>query len=272
VFSTNDQDNKNTVNNVLGPALAKCGDKIWHTYFYDQNINTAAQQVRAGIDAMDTPSNPATTVLCLCDSVAPAFVYEGEQNNNYWPENLIASDQQMDWDTTGQSYEATPASPGLACPTPAQGCEFDTAFGLSSEYGQEPSANDEGLRIFKDGGGTTLPSDFTPVNASLWARYYSMWANFIENTGPNLTAANMQARAPSLPPMGGGTTGKSLLQVSPNNWDWIQDVRVVYWDKHAKSSYNGQPGTYVQIQGPRYPLGQFPTAPNGPDIPGGRTP
>src|SRR5207245_8334856 len=70
VISTNDPDNKDTVHKVLEPALAKCGDKIWHTYFYDQNINTAAQQVESGINAMDTPQNPATTVLCLCDSVA----------------------------------------------------------------------------------------------------------------------------------------------------------------------------------------------------------
>ena len=110
------------------------------------------------------------------------------------------------------------------------------------------------------------------MNATLWARYYSMWASLIENTGPRLTAANMQARAPSLPPVGGGTTGRSLLQVSPGNWDWTQDVRIVYWDKHARSSYNGQPGTYVQAEGPRFGLGQFPDAPNGPDFPAGRTP
>src|SRR5438045_6942045 len=55
VISTNDPDNEDTVKQVLAPALAKCGDKIWHTYFYDQNINTAAQQVEAGISAMDTP-------------------------------------------------------------------------------------------------------------------------------------------------------------------------------------------------------------------------
>ena len=98
VISTNDPDNEDTVNKVLTNALAKCGDKIWHTYFYDQNINTAAQQVAAGIAAMDTPQNPANVVLCLCDPVAPAFLYQGEQGNNYYPENVIATDQTMDFD------------------------------------------------------------------------------------------------------------------------------------------------------------------------------
>jgi hypothetical protein len=72
--------------------------------------------------------------------------------------------------------------------------------------------------------------------------------------------------------VGGGTTGKALLSVSAGNWNWVQDTRLVYWDKHAKSGYNGQPGAYIQIQGPRFNLGQFPQAPNGPDLPGGRTP
>ena len=272
VISTNDPDNEDTVNKVLAPALSKCGDKIWHTYFYDQNINTAAQQVEAGIAAMDTPTDPANVVLCLCDSVAPAFLYNGEQHHNYFPENVIASDQQMDWDTTGQSYVY--GNPSLGCPTPSQGCEYDLAFGLSTESPQEAQANDEGMRIFHDGGGQgpKPPGNMTPVTASQWARYYSMIANFMENTGPNLTAANMQARAVQLPPVGGGTSGRALLAVAPGDWNWIQDTRVIYFDKHAPSPYNGQPGTYVQIQGPRFNLGQFPQMPNGPDLPGGRTP
>jgi hypothetical protein len=129
------------------------------------------------------------------------------------------------------------------------------------------------MHIFHDGGGQgpKPPGNMTPVTASLWAKYYSMIANFMENAGPNLTAANMAAQATRIPPVGGGATGQALLSVSPNDWDWTQDVRVVYFDKHARSPYNGLPGTYVQIQGPRFNLGQFPQAPNGPDLPGGRT-
>jgi len=272
VISTNDPDNEDTVNKVLAPALAKCGDKIWHTYFYDQNINTAAQQVEAGIAAMDTPTDPANVVLCLCDQVAPAFLYNGEQHHNYFPENVIASDQQMDWDTTGQSYVY--GQPSLGCPTPSQGCEYDLAFGLSTESPQASQDNDEGMHIFHDGGGQGAkpPGNMTPVTASLWAKYYSMIANFMENAGPNLTAANMQARAVQIPPVGGGTSGQALLSVAPGDWDWTQDVRVVYFDKHARSPYNGQPGTYVQTEGPRFNLGQFPQMPAGPDLPAGRTP
>jgi hypothetical protein len=271
VISTNDPDNEDTVKQVLAPALAKCGDKIWHTYFYDQNINTAAQQVEAGISAMDTPQDPASVVLCLCDSVAPAFLYQGEMNHNYYPENVIASDQQMDYDTAGQSYTSTNGQPVLACPNPSRGCVYDMAFGLSIEESPEPQGGDVGVRVIKDGGGAGAPGHMTPIVASQWARHYSMLANFMEAAGPRLTPANMQAASVGLPAVGGGGSGKTLLQVAPGDWYWMQDTRVVYFDKHKASPYNGQPGTYVQI-GPRYNLGQFPSAPDGPDLPiGGRT-
>ncbi|TML63684.1 MAG: hypothetical protein E6G17_04835 [Actinobacteria bacterium] len=271
VISTNDPDNENTVKNVLGPALARyCGDKIWHTYFYAQDINTAAQQVAAGIAAMDTPTDPANIVLCLCDPVAPAFLFEGEQDNNYYPENVIATDQSMDLDNTAQSYgPGDGGSPSLGCPAPQKGCEYDNAFGLAQWGPQQPQENDEGVRIYRDGGGQGN-TPVTPITATGLAKYWVMIANLIQNAGPLLTPANMQARAPAMGTMGGGATGEELLSFAPNNWNWTQDTRVVYWSKGKTSSYNHKPGTYVQIEGNRFNLGQFPSLPDGPPIPANR--
>jgi hypothetical protein len=261
VISTNDPDNKNTVLQVLVPALKSCGVSVNHFYFYAQDINTAAQQVAAGIAAMDTPTNPATTVLCLCDAVAPAFLFEGEKANNYFPENAIATDQGMDLDKAAQSYES-----GLGCPGGNQ-CEYDYAFGLAPNGPEQPSTNDEATRIFALGGGTSLPVD--PTVAGVMAEDYVMLANLLENTGPDLAPDNMQARAPAMAPVGGGATGQALLQFAPGDWSWQQDDRIVYWDRNKNSSYNNQPGTYVTIEGSRFNLGQFPTM-NEPPIPGVR--
>ena len=141
IISTNDPDNQSTVENFLVPLLKeKCGVVVDHFYFYDQDINTAAKQVAAGIAAMNTPSNPATTVLCLCDEVAPAFLFTGEQSNNYYPENVIATNQGMDYDKTGQSYGENGT---LGCPSPSVGCEYDLAFGLG-EIGVEEKNGAEG--------------------------------------------------------------------------------------------------------------------------------
>ena len=44
---------------LLGPALARyCGDKIWHTYFYAQDINTAAKQVASTGDPSPFTGDP----------------------------------------------------------------------------------------------------------------------------------------------------------------------------------------------------------------------
>jgi hypothetical protein len=264
IISTNDPDNENTVKQVLVPALQRgCGVTVTHFYFYAQDINTAAQQVAAGTAAMDTPQNPASIILCLCDPVAPAFLFEGEKSNNYYPENVIASDQGMDIDKAAQSYES-----GLGCPGGGS-CEFDNAFGLSTVGAQQPAANNEGTRIYALGEGTNMPVD--PTIAGVIAHEFTMMASLIENTGPALTPANMAVRAPALGAIGGGTSGHSLLQFQTNDYQWTQDARVVFWDKNQPSPYNNAPGTYIQIEGTRYNLGQFPVIPNGePPIPATR--
>ena len=267
VISTNDPDNENTVTQVLGPALQKgCGDKITHTYFYSQNINTAAQQVSAGIAAMNTPTNPATTVVCLCDAVAPQFLYQGEADNNYWPENTVASNQLMDLDATSQNYET-----GAACPT-SNGCEYTLAFGLSPLSPQDPQGQDPAQRVWQMEGmtaplGSTMGSD---ANADTYLKQFVMFASLVENTGPGLTPARMQAAAPGMGRIGGGTSGHELLGFASGDWHWTQDTRVVFWDNNAKSGYNGVNGTFCAIEGSRFDLGQFPLLKGGPPIPSPR--
>ncbi|HUZ44128.1 MAG TPA: hypothetical protein VMU63_06955 [Acidimicrobiales bacterium] len=253
VISTNDPDNEDTVTNVLEPALQKdCGDKVYHTYFYSQDINTAAQQVEAGISAMDTPTNPATDVLCLCDTVAPAFLYEGEASHNYWPENVLADVQGMTNDVTSQSYMS-----GLGCPQQGK-CEYDDAFGLGATYHPQPAgAQEAGARIYTIGGGTgSLP--VTGLTAEAVWQDYNMLASLIENTGPSLNPARMRAAAPSLGVRGGGSTGYAEVGFAAGDWNWTQDVEVVYWDKTRTSTYNGLAGTFVPIEGGRF-TGTFPT-------------
>ena len=262
VISTNDPDNENTVKKVLYKELDKCGDTDHsHEYFYDQDINTAATQTQAGIAAMDTPSNPATAVLCLCDSVAPLFLYQGEQNNNYWPENVLADVQGMGNDNAAQAYDGS-----LACPHPQNGCSFDDAIGLVDSEPDLPPDKLAGPKIYKLGGGQGA-GPTTPYNQTSLAKIWVMIANLVENTGPNLTPANMQSRAPALGAVGGGATGLPLLQFSNHNWNWTQDARVVYWNRNKTSPYNQKVGAYVNVTNARYKIGEYPSEPNGPAAP-----
>jgi len=273
IISTNDPDNQSTVQNFLVPLLEeKCGLVVDHFYFYDQDINTAAKQVAAGIAAMNTPTNPATTVLCLCDEVAPAFLFTGEQSNNYYPENVIATNQGMDSDKTGQSYGENGT---LGCPSPQVGCEYDLAFGLGEIGVEEPNGveggqangSDIGSRVFLAGGGTTVPGSVEGKTLGSTAKQWVMLANLIQAAGPDLTPESMAAQAASLGSVGGPGTPNELLDFSSGTGFWTQDAKLIYYDKHATSVYNGEPGAYIQV-GDRVSLGGWqPTADGQPNIP-----
>jgi hypothetical protein len=269
VISTNDPDNQGTVENVLFKELERrCGEKVTHFYYYEQNINTAATQVQAGIAAMDTTSNPATTVLCLCDSVAPSFVYKGEQDNEYYPENVLADVQNMGYDNVAQAYGASQSGgPSLGCPKPSRGCPFDNAIGVVDAPVTRPAGQLEGVTIFKQGSnGAALPAAVTPFTVTNLARNWIMMANLIQNTGPALTPPNMAARAQLLGSVGGGE--QPTLSFPKGSWNWVQDVKLVYWNKAQPSPYNALKGKYFSVGGTRYGgASRFPSMPNGPDMP-----
>jgi hypothetical protein len=260
IISTNDPDNVATVKNVLYPALKRlCGDSTeGHEYFYAQDISTAQQQSQAGTAAMNTTQNPATSVVCFCDPVAPQFAYSAGAQNNYWPESILATNQSMDFDSSGQTYVDKNGDATLACPTPRNGCPFDNGMGLGSADAQVAPDKMAGVKIFKAyGEGAALPVQ--PPTADIFWDNFNLLASLIENTGPFLTPARMAAAAPALGSRGGGTTGYSLRRFSKDNYSWTQDTRVIYFNKHKPSPYNNANGNYIQIEGRRFEVGQFPT-------------
>jgi hypothetical protein len=255
VVSTDDPDNKTVVKNVLYPALKKgCNDDVdGHEYFYEQNVSTAAQQSQAGTAVMNSPDNPATSVLCLCDPVAPQFSYNGATNNNYWPEVLFATNQSMDTDNTGQTYMQN-----LACPQPQRGCAFDGALGLGHGPMDVAPEQKSGVKVFKSASKAELP--VTPLVMQLFWDAYNMFGSLVQATGPELTPARMAAAAPTLGSRGGGDTGFARRAFENGELSWTRDVRLLYWNKNKTSPYNGQKGSYVQAGGKRFDLGQFPKA------------
>ena len=259
IVSTNDPDNEDLVTGYLIPELQHtCGESVTHTYFYAQNINTAAQQSNAATQAMDTQRSPATSVLCLCDPVAPQFGFNSDTDNNYWPEGIFASDQTLDFDSTGQTYTTTGSSPTLACPEPARGCGADGSIGLQSTDPQPAIDQFAASKIYALETGSKSYPLAAPIMEIFWDNW-NLLATLMENTGPYLTAARMQQAAPQVPPRGGGTTGHVLRVFRPGHWCWDADVQVVYWNKHTTSPYNGAPGHYIPIEGGRMSVGQFAT-------------
>ena len=253
VFSTNDPDNKYTVQSVLYPALAKCGVSVnGHEYFYAQDINTATQQSQTAAAKMNTPQNPATTVLCLCDPVAPQFGQNAFASDNYWPESLIADDQTMDFDSAGQTYSSADGGDSLACPN-SDPCEYDNAIGISSDDPQVAPKDSAAAKIWNmETGNKPYPAGVGLATLDIVWSEYEMFASLVQNTGPLLTPQRMRDAAPDLGAHGGGTTGHPLKAFQRGGGAWTQDVRIVYWDKNKVSPYNGKHGTYVTMEGSRF--------------------
>ena len=261
VVSTNDPDNARVVKQVLYPELAKCGEDVdGHEYFYEQNVATATQQSQAGTAVMNSPQNPATSVVCFCDPVAPQFSYNAASTNNYWPEALFATNQAMDSDPTGQSYMGE-----LACPQGDRGCSFDGALGLGTAEASVSPAQLAGMKVFA-AAQPKATAPLSPLVMEIFWQNYNMLGSLVQAAGPRLTPATMAGGAPRLGARGGGATGKPLRAFVGGELSWTQDVFVTYWAKRRKSAYNGLTGAFVQAYGgKRFGLGQLP--PGEPAVP-----
>jgi hypothetical protein len=193
----------------------------------------------------------ATSIMCFCDLVAPAFLYAEEQQQNYYPENLVVGSGFMDSDAASQAYMGA-----LGCPIAARPCTFEDAFGLSSIAAQEPEFKDRGSRVWQAAGGGGNPP-YSSVTAD-WD-YFNMIASILQMAGPGISPQTVAEGAVRLGCRGGGDSGQILRCFEPGSYSWNQDMRPVYWSTKTSSPYNGEAGSYVEI-GPRIQAGGYPAA------------
>jgi hypothetical protein len=197
----------------------------------------------------------STTVLCLCDEVAPQFLYEEEREEQYYPENLLGGTGFMDGDTAGQSYDST-----LCVQYPGGNChEFENAFGISTIDKEEPRGTNSAVRVWKATGIPGGPPDRYTHPERDWD-YYNMMASMLQAGGPTLTPLNMEAGVFKAGFRGGSTTGRIKRGFAPGSYAWNQDARIVYWSPNKVSAFNGLPGTFVQVGPSRFDLGAYPSA------------
>jgi hypothetical protein len=253
VVSTDDPDNKRVVQQVLYPELAKCGESVdGREYFYEQNIATSQQQSQAGTAVMNRPNDPATSVVCFCDPVAPQFSYQAAKRNNYWPETILATNQAMDTDSAGQSYIAQT----VAC-TGGGPCSFDGALGLGTAEPAKPADQLSGVKVFRQVNKGALPLE-PPVMEIFWQNF-NMLGSLVMAAGPKLDPGTMAAGAPRLGSRGGGDTGLTRRAFENGELSWTQDAHITYFVKTKTSAYNGEAGSFTQAYGGRrFGLGQLP--------------
>ena len=253
-ISTDDPENKKSIDELNILLQRKCGASVAHTYFYAQDITTAEQQKRAAVNRM-RESPESTTVMCFCDLVAPTFLYQESQEQAYFPEHVMVGTGFMDADASAQAYGGLPSrNDGHQ-----YGYNFDYAFGLAQLPDEEPMASNHAARLFQATGtaGTPYPSAYRDVE------YYMLLAGLLQGAGPDLTPVNLEAGAGQMlssAPAGLGNPKLNIRSVVPTkDYTWFDSVREIYWSKQP-SEFNGEAGTWAIVgDGRWYRAGEIPT-------------
>lgn len=231
---------------VTGGECGKPGDAM--TFSYTSDINTAQQQTQTAVAEMK--KNHITSVTCFCDPIAPVFSSNGMDQQNFHPELVGTGTGLLDYDPLAQLYDQN---------------VWRYAFGLSDLGNSTPFPQSDAVKAWQDSGQSGMPDKTENLSWSL----YSLMAAMIQVAGPNLTPQTVHQGLVSLPPMGGDPTHPMIGFRGAYQWTALQDVREAWWCPTTTSPINGQPGSYVPVDGgKRYQLGQMDgelkAFPNGP--------
>jgi hypothetical protein len=181
-----------------------------------------------------------TTILCGCDPIIPVFLSGVAARENYFPEFIITGTALTDADIVAQLWNQQFAS---------------HAFGVSSLTGFVPPTETIAYAAYK-----SVRQDEPAFSVDVI--YYQMYmlAIGLQGAGPNLTPATFEqgmfAYPPKLGPFG-------LWKFGPGDFTAANDVREIYWDPNAVSTYNGKPGAYVGTSKERWNFGQVPAGEPG---------
>jgi hypothetical protein len=218
-------------------AVKACGGQVTASpYTYESDIEKATQQTQATVSKL--VQDKVTTVACMCDPIAPAFLTTGMTGNSYFPEFFIAGTQFIDADLVGRLYDKQ---------------QMRHAFGISSIGQQKPLKDADPTRVWRDVG---APAD-AAKDASQdhpcedngcgiqWA-YVNLVGTALQMAGPNLNAATLERGLFTMPADGGWDAvhdpTRVLLKFGPNDYTSVSDAREIYWSATSPSTVDAQNG------------------------------
>jgi hypothetical protein len=227
-----------TVADQLASIVASCGGTGTQEYSYASDITTAQEQSDTTVAAIKQAH--VTTVVCLCDPIAPVFFTNTLDQQQYHPEFLIPGSGLIDYDVLAQLYNAN---------------EMKYAFGPSELADPRPFAQSDAVKAWQDAGNSGQPD----ASANLSWSYFSAMGTALQAAGPDLTPANIRAGLSAEPAAGGTPTETLTAYHNPFPWTAIKDFRLVWYCPTATSPINNQPGSYQPaFGGKRFQLGQIP--------------
>ena len=185
-----------------------------------------------------------TTVLCGCDPILPVFLSGVANREKYYPEFIIVGTALTDSDIVGQLWDQNFAS---------------HAFGVSSLNGFVPPTRTIAYAAYK-----SVRQDEPAFSVDLI--YYQMYmlAIGLQGAGPNLNPSTFEQGMFNYPEKLGPV---GLWKFGPGDRTAANDVREIYWDRNAISTYNGKTGAYKGTSEQRWQAGQVPAGDPGVPVP-----
>jgi hypothetical protein len=237
-----------TSQRLIDEVKACGGDVVDTPFTYSSDITTATTQTESTIASLIR--SRATTIVCMCDVVAPIFFTKGLTSQQYFPEHVLPGMGLLDYDIAAQLYDQQ---------------QWVHAFGPSQL--EIPTSLDDSNpgRVWRAQGNSGHPCGNNDC-ALEWA-YIQVAAEGIQQAGANLNPLSFeQGLLYDTAPVG-GSGHVPLYRWGPDDYTGVDDIKEVYWDPAATSAVDGSTGAYVVVGGDkRYQLGQL-TSGLDPSIP-----
>ena len=228
----------------VAAKVKACGGGDSPIFTYASDIEQANQQTQATV--ANLIQNKVTTVVCMCDPIAPVFLTTGMTKNSYFPEFLLPGLGLLDYDLLGQLYDPQ---------------QMQHAFGPSQLAQPVPLDSSDPALVWRSEGNSGHPCGNNGCGLN-WA-YVNAAGIAIEAAGPNYTPLTLERGVLNLPPQGGFEPKHNpsvvLYKYGPNDYTASSDVREVYWSSTATTPTDGSKGAYLATDaGRRYELGHWP--------------
>jgi hypothetical protein len=222
----------------LAAAVKDCtgGKENPAIFAYASDISRAEEQTRVTVAGLI--DFKATTVVCMCDPIAPTFLTKGMTQNSYFPEHIVPAGGLLDYDVLGRLYD---------------NAQWTHAFGPSQLVNPVPFAQSDAARIWRAAGNSGQPC----ASCNLITGYMVFIGGGIQQAGPNLNPLTFERGYVGARytrggwSQTGGNPGVYLIKFGPGDYNAISDFREVWWDATAKSDIDGKPGAYVPMNGGR---------------------
>jgi hypothetical protein len=234
---------------VSGGMCGHKGDAIISSYASD--ITRAQDQTNTYIATMK--HNHITDTTCYCDPIAPVFASNGEDQQNYHPEQVGIGYGLLDYDVLAQLYNQN---------------VWRNTLGLSDLGNPIPFSDSDAVKAWHDTGNSGEPDG----TENLALAFYTYMGIMLQQAGPTLNTTTMHNGLLALKPIGGDPIHPAFGFTKQFPYSSMMDIREVYWCPTRKSPINGQSGSYVPLLGgKRISLGQFTNSLDG-AFPNGQCP